>query len=236
LRAIISGADEQSSAGLHWRNLPSLRRRVVESMRILADMDAGLVEAQAVEASKAAAVAEAQDVVDRAQTAYDAARAQLGPGGVDSRNTRLYDEAVDAAAERHEARDDAAVRKASADTDEAAAQLVVQQAEHSREDAAAELSVREGAEWAGVASALAAFSLYAESQESALMNYEAEMTSCDNAEIADLEGSPFGMVHVAGACAIAGIMGAFGFHMKPRLVYPAGARDEEEGLSVPFNV
>ena len=58
----------------------------------------------------------------------------------------------------------------------------------------------------------------------------------DNAEIADLEGSPFGMVHVAGACAIAGIMGAFGFHMKPRLVYPAGARDEEEGLSVPFNV
>ena len=58
-------------------------------------------------------------------------------------------------------------------------------------------------------------------------------------EIADLEAPGFGMVHVAGACAIAGIMGALGFHVKPRLVYPAGASasaGEEEGLSVPFNV
>ena len=216
-------------------SLPSLRRLVVESMRKLAEMDAALVEAQAVEASKAAAVAGAQDVVDRAQTAFDAAKAQLRV--VDPTNARLYDEAIDTVAERREARSDAIVRKERADRDEVAAQVAVQQAERLREDAATDLSAREDAERAGVAAALATFDLYTDSQENALANFEAEMTSCDNAEIAELEGPGFGMVHVAGACAIAGIMGALGFHVKPRLVFPAGASaGEEEGLSVPFNV
>jgi hypothetical protein len=235
LDAIIHGVNGPvaSDSG----SLPSLRRLVVESMRRLADMDAALVEAQAVEASKAAAVAGAQDVFDLAQTAFDQAKEQLGV--VDPTNARLYDEAIDTREQRREARSDAIVRKESADHEEEAAQVAVQQAERLREDAAADLSAREDAERAGVAAALATFDLYTDSQENALASYEAEMTSCDNAEIADLEAPGFGMVHVAGACAIAGIMGALGFHVKPRLVYPAGASasaGEEEGLSVPFNV
>ena len=160
--------------------------------------------------------------------------------GTSERNSYVHysiKRAIDTVAERREARSDAIVRKERADRDEVAAQVAVQQAERLREDAATDLSAREDAERAGVAAALATFDLYTDSQENALANFEAEMTSCDNAEITDLEGPGFGMVHVAGACAIAGIMGALGFHVKPRLVFPAGASaGEEEGLSVPFNV